>query len=109
MDVTAKQLVFLDESIFKQQTGWRAIAYAPIGQQARYSEDLRRGDTWSILPAYTTDGYLPCTGICKGYFNSDAFLSWVTNELLPYCNPFPEPRSVICLDNLNVYLDHRVR
>jgi hypothetical protein len=28
---------------------------------------------------------------------------------LPYLNPFPQPRSVICLDNLNVHLDHRVR
>lgn len=59
---TADQLVFLDESIFKLQTGWRAYAYAPIGDPARWSDNCKRGDTWSILPAYTTTGYLPCTG-----------------------------------------------
>ena len=30
---------------------------------------MRKGDTWSILPAYTVDGYLPCTGIKQGYYN----------------------------------------
>ena len=34
------------------------------------------------------------------YFNGEAFYNWVVNELLPYCNPFPQPRSVICLDNV---------
>jgi hypothetical protein len=81
------------------------MAYAPIGQPARYSNDMTRGETWSILPAYTTEGYLPCTGIRKGFFNRDAFVSWVLNKLLPYLNPFPGPRSVVSLDNLNVHLD----
>jgi transposase len=85
------------------------MAYGPIGDPARYSDDMTRGDTWGILPAYTTNGYLPCAGIRQGFFNGDAFVSWVVNELLPYLNPFPQPRSVICLDNLNVHLDHRVR
>ena len=30
-EITAEQLVFLDESIFKEQTGWRCMAYSPIG------------------------------------------------------------------------------
>jgi transposase len=34
---------------------------------------------------------------------------WVVNELLPYLSPFPEPWSVVCLDNLNVHLDPRVQ
>jgi hypothetical protein len=108
-DITAEQMVFLDESIFKQQTGWRLMAYGPIGSPARYSDDLTRGETWSILPAYTTEGYLPCTGVRKGFFNADAFASWVLNELLPHLNPFPEAQSVVCLDNLNVHLDPRIR
>jgi hypothetical protein len=88
-DVTAKQLVFLDELIFKQQTRWRLMAYGPIRHPARYSDDMTRGDTWSILLAYTTEGYLPCTGIQQGFFDGDAFVLWVVNELLPYLNPFP--------------------
>ena len=34
-DVTAKQLVFIDESLFKAQTGWRCLAYSPIGHTSR--------------------------------------------------------------------------
>ncbi len=108
-DITAKQMVFLDESIFKQQTSQRLIAYGPIRSLARYLDDMARGDTQSILLVYTTKGYLPCIGVRRGFFNADAFVSWILNELLPYLNPFPKPWSVICLDNLNVYLDARVR
>jgi|HubBroStandDraft_4_1064222.scaffolds.fasta_scaffold237340_1 transposase len=39
----------------------------------------------------------------------DVFVSWILNKLLPHLNPFPKARSVICLDNLNIYLDAWVR
>ena len=45
LDIHAEQLVFLDESIFKQQTGWRCMAYAPIGQPARWCDDLTKDAT----------------------------------------------------------------
>ena len=64
-----EQLVFLDESIFNEKTGWRYHTYAPVSHPARYTQDIARGDTYAILPAYTVNGYLPCTGIKKGYFN----------------------------------------
>jgi DDE superfamily endonuclease len=109
LDLAAEQLVFLDDSIFKLQTGWRLVAYGPIGQPTRYSDNMNRGATWSNLPAYTTEGYLPCTGIQQGYFDGEAFLSWIVNEFLPHLNPFPLPQSVICFDNLNMHLDDRVQ
>lgn len=42
---SAEQLVIIDESLFKLQSGWRAFAYAPIGEPARYHDDMRRGET----------------------------------------------------------------
>jgi hypothetical protein len=80
-DISAEQMVFIDESLFKQQTGWRLMAYRPIGSPAHYANDMAQGNTWSILPAYTVDGYLPCTDIRLGFFNGDAFVLWVLNEL----------------------------
>ena len=108
-EVTAEQLVFIDESLFKAQTGWRCLAYGPIGHPSRWEDDMRRGDTWSILPAYTVNGYLPCTGIKRGYYNGEAFLEWVVDELLPHCSAFPGHCSVICLDNVNVHLNRQVK
>ena len=45
------------------------MAYTPIGDPAWYYTDIRRGDTVSVLPVYTTAGYLPYTEIKKGYYS----------------------------------------
>ena len=73
-DVTAEQIIFLDETLFKAQSCWRSMAYTLMGDPARWQDDIRRGDTWSVLPAYTVEGYLRCTGVRKGYFNDEHFL-----------------------------------
>lgn len=70
-NLTAEQLVFVDETAFNESTGWRMRAYAPIGQPARYQGNIRRGHNWTVLPAYTVDGYLPCTSIRKGWFDAE--------------------------------------
>lgn len=106
--VKAEQLVFIDESLFKLQTMWRSMAYAPIGDPARYHGDMRRGDTYSILPAYTTAGYLPCTEIKKGYYSKEDILDWLIDRLLPLCNEYPGERSIIVLDNVSVHVDPRI-
>lgn len=87
---------------------WRSIAYAPIGDPARYHGDMRRGDTYSILPAYTTEGYLPCTGIKKGYYSKDEILDWLINHLLLLCNEYPRERSIIVLDNVSIHVNRRI-
>lgn len=97
--ITVERLVFVDESIFKKQTGWRGYTYGPIGSLSRYHRDLDRGKTWVILPAYTTAGYLPCTAVKKDYFSTDQFRKWVIYELLPYCNT----QSVIVIDNASFH------
>jgi transposase len=56
LDLTAEQLVFVDESMFNETIGWRLRAYAPIGQPARYHANISRGSIWSVLPAYTSNG-----------------------------------------------------
>jgi DDE superfamily endonuclease len=68
-----EDLIFLDESIFNEKTGWRHHAYAPIGDEARYDADIQRGRTWSICAAMALNGWLPCTGRKDGYFSSDDF------------------------------------
>jgi transposase len=106
--VKAEQLVFIDESQFKLQTMWRSMAYAPIGDPARYRGDMTRGDSISVLPAYTTAGYLPCTGIKKGYYNKEDIIDWLINRLLPLCNEYPGERSIIVLDNVSIHIDPRI-
>jgi transposase len=39
-EFAAEDLVFFDESIFNEKTGWRYRAYGPIGQDIRYPADV---------------------------------------------------------------------
>jgi transposase len=71
----AEDLVFLDESIFNEKTGWRHKAYGPVGEPNRYTQDIKRGKTHAILPAFTINGYLPCTGVKEGYFSHEDFIA----------------------------------
>jgi hypothetical protein len=101
-------MAFLDESIFNEMTGWRLTAWAPIGQPARYTGDRTRGHTWSLLAAYTPEGYLPGWVIREGYQNGESFLEWLVNGLLPRCQPYPGPNSVIIMDNASAHCDQEI-
>lgn len=105
----AEDLVFLDESIFSEKTGWRHHAYAPIGHPARYTQDIRRGKTWAILPAYTIHGYLPCTGIKEGYYSHEDFKDWIEHALLPTLNRmYGSKPMVVVLDNVSIHTNPEI-
>ena len=87
---------------------WRCIAYASIGDPARYHGDIERGDTYSVLPVYTTAGYLPCTEIKQGFYSKEDLLDWLINRLLSLCNEYLRDRSLIVLDNVSVHVDPRI-
>jgi len=78
----AEDLVFFDESIFNEKTGWRYRAYRPVGQDIRYPTDIQRGRTWSICATMTVNGWLPCTRIKEGYFKTPNLLNWLRSMLL---------------------------
>ena len=105
LESTAEQLIFIDESLFKLQSGWCFMIYASIDAPAHYHDDMIRGSTWSILPAYTVNDYLLCTDIKKSFYNSDQFYIWVLNSLLSHLNPYFMYQSIVCLDNLSIHLD----
>lgn len=104
----AEDLIFLDESIFNEKTGWRHHAYAPIGEEAQYEADIQRGKTWSVCAAMTLDGWLPCTGVKEGYWNSENFLAWLRDSLLPAVNQRGRAVSVIVLDNVSIHVKDEV-
>jgi transposase len=99
-----KDLVFLDESIFNEKTGWRHRAYAPVGHLARYTMDLKRGKTWAIIAAMTLDGWLPCTEMKEGYFKTADFIAWIDSKLIPTLRERFEGRTaIIIMDNCSIH------
>lgn len=108
-DYPMDDMIFLDESIFNEKTGWRCKAYAPIGERARYRGNIDRGNTWSILPAMSIDGYLPCTAIKKGYFDREEFVEWIDHQLLPAIwDTYGRCSKVIVMDNCSVHVSPEI-
>ena len=56
---------------------------------------------YSVLPALSLDGILWCK-IIEGAFNFDTFHEFIT-ELLECMQPFPNPNSVIVMDNARIH------
>jgi len=56
---TPEQLVYVDESAANERTLDRKYGWAPKGLPPIDIKLLHRSTRWSILPAYTINGYLP--------------------------------------------------
>ena len=105
----ADDILFLDESIFNEKTSWRFQAYAPIGDEAWYTSDVRRGRTWSICMVMTLNNWLSYTGIREGYFNADEFFEWLTSQLLPAMHQhYPGRTMVVIMDNNSIHIEERI-
>jgi len=99
---TANQLIFVDESGSDNRTGDRAYGYGLRGAITRVRRWLKYHDRVSALPAYTIDGYLTASTF-PGTCNADIFEQFIIDELLPLCNPYPGPLSVIVMDNASIH------
>lgn len=110
LSFTVKQLIFIDESLFKIQFCWRNMAYWPIDEPAQWSDNIDWGNTWAVLPIYTVeDEYLPCTSIQKGFYNKEAFKEWLRESLLSLYCLFSASWSIIYLDNVNIHINSKVQ
>lgn len=54
-----------------------------------------------MLPALTLDGIL-YSDVCFGAFSGDSFLAFL-DDLLAVMNPYPQPHSVLVLDNCAIH------
>ncbi|KAF2003474.1 hypothetical protein P154DRAFT_590681 [Amniculicola lignicola CBS 123094] len=78
-EFTADDLVFLDESIFNEKTGWWHYAYAPVGHGSRYFQS-------------------------QGYFNYEEFIEWICKSLLPTLRTtYGNRPKVIVLNNVLIH------
>ena len=101
-DWTASQLVFVDESGADEKTAQRRWGWAPEGQPAEVTSVLKRSARWSVLPAYTVDGYIAHM-VIQGSINATIFNTFLQNSVLPLCNAYPGPRSVLVMDTASIH------
>lgn len=100
-------LVYVDESgcdnrIGFRRTGWSPLGVAPV-QIAQFHRDRRH----QILPAYTQDGVL-FHRVFQGPTDSTVFEDFIA-QLLQHCGRWPEPRSVLVMDNASFHHSEGVR
>ena len=98
----AEQLIFIDESAANERTADRKYGWAPVGITPSEARLFRRSERWSLCPAYMIDGFITWE-IVYGSFSAELFEDFIENKVLPLCNPYPLPRSVIIMDNAPIY------
>lgn len=95
------QLVFVDESGCDTLAGIRRTGWAPRGTPAVQVAGFHREKRHQILPAYTQNGVIH-TQIFQGSTDGEVFEDFV-KELLPLCGRWPEPNSVLVMDNASFH------
>ncbi|KIK23780.1 hypothetical protein PISMIDRAFT_50231, partial [Pisolithus microcarpus 441] len=63
---------------------------------------------YSIIPAITLDGII-AYDIVEGPVDSERFVKFLKDEVMPYTNPYPGPRSVVIMDNCRIHHGEDVR
>jgi len=101
-EFNARQLVFIDKSGSNEHTGDRRNGWAPKGCPVMVKQLLKRTPKWSILPAYTVDGYIS-TVLFQGSINMERFEDFIIDFVLPRCTPFPGRNSVLVIDNCSIH------
>ena len=100
------QLVYVDESGCDKRIGFRRTGWSPLGttpvQIARYQREQR----YQILPAYTQDGVF-LFRVFQGTTDSALFEDYI-EQLLHHCRPYPEPNSVLVMDNASFHHTERI-
>ena len=101
-DWQADQLVFIDESAANERTMDRKYGWAPLGLPSCETRPCKRSERWSILPAYTLEGYITYE-IVHGSYNGELFNNFIQNDVLPLCTPYPGPKSILIMDNARIH------
>ena len=98
----ADQLIFIDESAANERTSDRKTGWAPIGLTPYENKPFKRGERFSVLPAYTVDGFITWE-MRQGSYTAELFEEFIVNNVLPCCNAYLGQRSVIVLDNAPIH------
>jgi transposase len=84
-----------------RRTGWSPLGVGPV-QVARFHRERR----YQILPAYAQDGIV-LARVYQGSTDSSVFEDFV-EQLLAHCGRWPEPKSVLVVDNASFHHSEQV-
>lgn len=100
-------LVYVDESGCDRRVGSRRTAWSPVGVTPVQITQFRREQRYQILPAYTQDGIV-LVRVFQGSTDATVFEDFV-EQLLHHCNKWPDPKSVLVMDNASFHYTARLK
>ena len=100
------QYVFVDESGCDKRIGQRRMGWSPRGVTPIQVFQFQREQRYQILPAYTQDGII-LAHVFQGSTDSTLFEGFI-EQLLPLCGKWPEPKSVLVMDNASFHHTERI-
>jgi hypothetical protein len=92
----------LDESEINPRTTDRTHGWSKKGKVIRYKVPGPKKENFTVLPAFTVDGYIACN-VYQGAVDGETFKDFIEFDVLPLCTPYPGSRSVIILDNATIH------
>ena len=101
------QYIFVDESGCDERSGQRRTGWSPLGVTLVQVSRFRREKRYQILPAYTQDGII-LVRVFQGSTDATVFEEFI-EQLLPLCNPWPERRSALVMDNASIHHTARIK
>lgn len=105
-DFRSYHYVFVDESGCDKRIGFRRTGWSPLGVTPIQVSWFQREQRYQILPAYTQDGVI-LAHVFQGSTDSTVFEDFV-EQLLPLCGKWPEPKSVLVMDNASFHHTERI-
>jgi len=105
-DFSPKHFVFVDESSCDRRVGLRQTGWSPLGVTPTQVAPFQREQRYQILPAYTVDGIM-LSRVFQGSTDSAVFEDFL-EQLLPLCGKWPEPKSVLVMDNASFHHTERI-
>jgi hypothetical protein len=96
----------VDESGCDKRIGFRRTGWSPLGMTASQVTKFHRDKRLQILPAYAQDGIV-LSRVFQGSAKPSIFEDFI-EELLCHFGKWPEPKSVLVMDNVSFHHSDRI-
>jgi DDE superfamily endonuclease len=99
-------LVYVDESGCNKRIGFRRTGWSPLGVTPVKIARFQREQRYQIVPAYLQESII-LARVFQSTTDSAVFEDCI-EQLLTYCDRWPEPNSVLVMDNASFHHTERI-
>ena len=99
------QLTFADETAYDERTLRRKRGWGFRGARCEVTAPLVHGKHLSVLALYGYHGFIDFS-LRDGGFNAEDFMWAAEHMIIPHLQPYPQPNSILVLDNCRIHHTH---